>query len=318
MSKSKKMALKTLCTMAVLIVTLYTTASAGGDPRWEGKTPNPVKDFIAEYKTAYEQGDIVKFMTLFSISAIENGTSNYGQIAQSYEENFKKGPYIYDMSHIKVQKTDSTYTIKAHYTVTNANRKDLAPTEGYLTWLLITENTELKILKADYSTTQQPTAQAAPQTPGQPMSITAQKTSMVTQPIQQMPLDQIKTAYEKEQFSTMLKVLRESPTPIRTPDTIVRVFILPYTDFNDRLHGSTYTYLKIENGRWLLGDYLIEPKKTIKQITTPLEYAPMAKPTEQKQETPKKAQQPTEPPRTPKPVEPMKDSYKFQPPTTEE
>lgn len=65
-----------------------------------------------------------------------------------------------------------------------------------------------------------------------------------------------KSLYETEKEKKTLDVLKEAPTPLRTPDTIIRVLMLPYTDSNDVLHGYYYTFLKVEDGSWVLGDYL--------------------------------------------------------------
>lgn len=73
--------------------------------------------------------------------------------------------------------------------------------------------------------------------------------------------------YEIEKERKTIDVLKETPTPLRTPDTIVRVLILPYIDNNNVLHSFYYTFLKVEDGDWVLGDYLNsatnKPKKMI-------------------------------------------------------
>jgi len=65
-----------------------------------------------------------------------------------------------------------------------------------------------------------------------------------------------KSLYEIEKERKTIDVLKETPTPLRTPDTIVRVLMLPYTDNNNVLHSFYYTFLKVEDGDWVLGDYL--------------------------------------------------------------
>ena len=76
-----------------------------------------------------------------------------------------------------------------------------------------------------------------------------------------------KSLYEIEKERKTLDVLNETPTPLRTPDTIIRVLMLPYTDSNNVLHSNYYTFLKVEDGSWILGDYLNtaanKPKKMI-------------------------------------------------------
>jgi hypothetical protein len=65
-----------------------------------------------------------------------------------------------------------------------------------------------------------------------------------------------KSLYEIEKEKKTLDILKETPTPLRTPDTIIRVLILPYTDSNNVLHSYYYTFVKVEDGSWVLGDYL--------------------------------------------------------------
>lgn len=65
-----------------------------------------------------------------------------------------------------------------------------------------------------------------------------------------------KSLYEIEKEKKTIDVLKETPTPLRTPDTIVRVLMLPYTDNNNVLHSYYYTFVKVEDGTWVLGDYL--------------------------------------------------------------
>jgi hypothetical protein len=76
-----------------------------------------------------------------------------------------------------------------------------------------------------------------------------------------------KSLYEIEKEKKTLDVLKETPTPLRTPDTIIRVLMLPYTDSNNVLHSYYYTFVKVEDGSWVLGDYLNsvanKPKKLI-------------------------------------------------------
>ena len=75
--------------------------------------------------------------------------------------------------------------------------------------------------------------------------------------------------YEKEVKDTIVKLLKEPPAPVKMPDTILRVLILPYVSDRGSLNASKYVFLKVEEGRWILGDYLIENKKGVK-ILTPL------------------------------------------------
>ncbi len=76
-----------------------------------------------------------------------------------------------------------------------------------------------------------------------------------------------KSLYDIEKERVTINILKESPIPLRTPDTILRVLMLPYTDNNNVLHSYYYTFLKVEDGNWVIGDYLNiashKPKKMI-------------------------------------------------------
>ena len=76
--------------------------------------------------------------------------------------------------------------------------------------------------------------------------------------------------YEKEVKNTMVKMLKEPPTPVKVPDMILRVLILPYVGEGGSLNAMKYVFLKVEEGKWVMGDYLIEEKKGIR-LLTPLE-----------------------------------------------
>lgn len=60
-----------------------------------------------------------------------------------------------------------------------------------------------------------------------------------------------------------------TPVPLRTPDKIIRVLIFPYKLSTDMLMGQQYIYLKVEEGDWVMGSYLIEPEQR-KKLLTPL------------------------------------------------
>ena len=82
------------------------------------------------------------------------------------------------------------------------------------------------------------------------------------------------TRYEKEKLNKTLSTLKESPMPLRLPDTILRVMFLPYVDTKNVLRNSYYAFLKVEDGKWVLGEYLSSPdtRKSAKaRVFTPLQ-----------------------------------------------
>lgn len=73
-----------------------------------------------------------------------------------------------------------------------------------------------------------------------------------------------KSNLEVERQKKLLSIITSSPTPLKAPDTILRVLILPHVDDMKRLHLQKYVFIKVDDGRWILGDYLIKPAKADK------------------------------------------------------
>lgn len=79
-----------------------------------------------------------------------------------------------------------------------------------------------------------------------------------------------KSIYEREVEEKLTRLLRTEPTPLRVPDAIVRVLILPYVDEGGNLVSQKYVFFRAEEGRWILGEYLLQRGKPIKELK-PLE-----------------------------------------------
>ncbi|HHJ63325.1 MAG TPA: hypothetical protein ENJ61_00295 [Aquifex aeolicus] len=73
--------------------------------------------------------------------------------------------------------------------------------------------------------------------------------------------------YEKEVKKAIVSLLREPPAPVKAPDTVLRVLILPYVSQDGALNTAKYVFLRVEEGRWILGDYLIGGKEGVKLLT---------------------------------------------------
>ena len=86
--------------------------------------------------------------------------------------------------------------------------------------------------------------------------------------IARQKLKQEEATYRKEKMEKELAILKTAPTPIKAPDTVIRVLILPYVA-NGVLNAAKYTFLTVETGKWIIGDYLLTPAKTEK-IKKPL------------------------------------------------
>lgn len=74
-----------------------------------------------------------------------------------------------------------------------------------------------------------------------------------------------------ERQQRMISVLKKPPIPMKMPDKILRVLFLPYVDQNNVLNNYKYTFMKVEEGKWVIGDYLMEPAKVDRVIINPIE-----------------------------------------------
>jgi hypothetical protein len=79
-----------------------------------------------------------------------------------------------------------------------------------------------------------------------------------------------KSIYEKEIQEKVVSLLKAPETPLRTPDVITRVLILPYAKEDGTLIMSHYVFAKMKEGKWILGDYLIDQQKEENRVIRPL------------------------------------------------
>lgn len=80
-----------------------------------------------------------------------------------------------------------------------------------------------------------------------------------------------RSALDTERERRMLSILKQPPIPLKTPDKVLRVLLLPFVDSEDVLHNYKYSFIKVDEGKWVIGDYLMEPAKAGRRIFTPLE-----------------------------------------------
>jgi hypothetical protein len=73
--------------------------------------------------------------------------------------------------------------------------------------------------------------------------------------------------YRRELMEKLMKMVREEPTPLALPPTVLRVFVLPYVDDQGRLITQHYMYLKVDEGKWILGDYLLKKGQPPREFT---------------------------------------------------
>lgn len=83
-------------------------------------------------------------------------------------------------------------------------------------------------------------------------------------------IERKKRAVEMEKDNKLSNIINRPVTPLRTPDTILRVLILPYEDDNGVLNGWKYSYVKVDDGKWVMADYLNGSIPSSKMTLTPL------------------------------------------------
>ncbi len=114
------------------------------------RTPdNEVNLFMEQYVTAYEAGDIDKFMSLYSKSAVENNNLHYDDIRRAYQKSFSGGHYKYALSNLQMGKGDNRIMLSGVYILRKADGG--AVSRGNITWTLSKENGVLKIIKVEYN-----------------------------------------------------------------------------------------------------------------------------------------------------------------------
>lgn len=88
--------------------------------------------------------------------------------------------------------------------------------------------------------------------------------------------EEVESLYQKEVQERLFELARTIPTPLRVPDNIIRVFVLPYVDEKGNLVSQKYIFFRAEEGKWILGDYLLKKGEPLKELK-PLEPAPEVK-----------------------------------------
>lgn len=83
-------------------------------------------------------------------------------------------------------------------------------------------------------------------------------------------IERKKRAVEMEKDNKLSSIINRPVAPLRTPDTILRVLILPYEDDQGVLNGWKYSYVKVDDGKWVMADYLNGTKPSTNMTLTPL------------------------------------------------
>ncbi len=120
---------------------------AAREPQQDESLEDAVNLFISQYVQVYESGDIDKFMSFYSSSAIENNRLHYDDIRRAYEKGFRGGRYTYNLSNIRMNKDNGHIILAGTYTIRKSSG---GQTRGNITWTLARENGVLKIIRVDY------------------------------------------------------------------------------------------------------------------------------------------------------------------------
>ena len=76
--------------------------------------------------------------------------------------------------------------------------------------------------------------------------------------------------YEAERKQLLADTIKRPTMPVKTADKILRILIMPYVDENNVLQTENFQFVKVDEGRWIVGEYLNNSSKESKKILTPL------------------------------------------------
>jgi len=77
--------------------------------------------------------------------------------------------------------------------------------------------------------------------------------------------------YEKKRKDFLSQTMYLPKIPVKTPDKILRVLLMPYVDEDMNLQTENFHFIKVDEGRWILGEYLNGQDRTKNPKTlTPL------------------------------------------------
>ncbi|MDX9814676.1 MAG: TraV family lipoprotein [Sulfurimonadaceae bacterium] len=78
------------------------------------------------------------------------------------------------------------------------------------------------------------------------------------------------SGYEKERKAFLEETMYSSKIPLKTPDKIIRTLILPYVNENQNLQTENFHFSKVDEGRWILGEYIYGQDRGVPTHLTPL------------------------------------------------
>jgi len=83
--------------------------------------------------------------------------------------------------------------------------------------------------------------------------------------------NKVQSPAEIEKEALLLRILKNPPVPLKSQNKVVRVLFLPYVDQSGVLHSQQYSYVQVEEGKWILGDYLLNSPQSGKRLFKPLD-----------------------------------------------
>jgi hypothetical protein len=86
----------------------------------------------------------------------------------------------------------------------------------------------------------------------------------------ELPAQEKLTQEELDRQERTVNIISNAPVPLKSPDKVIRILMLPYIDDNETLHSYKYTFVKVEEGKWIIGSYLLEPTKIRSRLLTPI------------------------------------------------
>jgi hypothetical protein len=74
--------------------------------------------------------------------------------------------------------------------------------------------------------------------------------------VPQEKIIKVDSLYEKERKAFLSQIMYFPKIPVKTPDKILRVLVMPYVDEEMNLQTENFHFVKVDEGRWILGEYL--------------------------------------------------------------
>lgn len=76
--------------------------------------------------------------------------------------------------------------------------------------------------------------------------------------------------YEAERKQLLADTIKRPTMPVKTADKILRILIMPYVDENNVLQTENFQFVKVDDGRWIVGEYLNHSSSESNKTLTPL------------------------------------------------